>query len=100
MRGRDPIWEAPSGSLRRSRSPADTPTGVAVFGLLGLLAATLARTRAERVAAICAGFAVGALIGVSRVVLGVHYVTDVLAGAFLGLAWLVACLVVVQRLRR
>ena len=75
-------------------------TGMAVFGLLGLLAATLARTRAERVAAICAGFAVGALVGASRVVLGVHYVTDVLAGAFLGLAWLVACLVVVQRLRR
>jgi len=75
-------------------------TGMAVFGLLGLLAATLARTRAERVAAICAGFAVGALVGASRVVLGVHYVTDVLAGAFLGLAWLVACLVVVRRVRR
>jgi len=27
-------------------------------------------------------------------------VTDVLAGAFLGLAWLSACLVVVQRVRR
>jgi len=75
-------------------------TGMAVFGLLGLLAASLARTHAERVAAICAGFAVGALIGASRVVLGVHYLTDVLAGASLGLAWLIACLVVVQRLRR
>ena len=75
-------------------------TGIAVFGLLGLLAATLARTRAERAAALSAGFVTGALIGASRVVLGVHYVTDVLAGAFLGLAWLSACLVVVQRLGR
>jgi undecaprenyl-diphosphatase len=75
-------------------------TGVAVFGLLGLLAATLARTRAQRVAAVAAGFALGALIGASRVVLGVHYVTDVLAGAFLGLAWLSTCLLVVSRVRR
>lgn len=75
-------------------------TGIAVFGLLGLLAATLAGTRAQRVAAVGAGFALGALIGASRVVLGVHYLTDVLAGAFLGLAWLCVCLLVVSRLRR
>lgn len=75
-------------------------TGIAVFGLLGLLAATVARTRAQGIAAICAGFTLGALIGASRVVLGVHYVTDVLAGGFLGLAWLFACLLAVLRLRR
>jgi undecaprenyl-diphosphatase len=75
-------------------------TGIAVFGLLGLLAATLARTRAQRVAAVAAGFALGGLIGASRVVLGVHYVTDVLAGAFLGLAWLSTCLLVVSRVQR
>jgi undecaprenyl-diphosphatase len=75
-------------------------TGIAVFGLLGLLAASVARTRAQLVAAIATGFTLGALIGASRVVLGVHYVTDVLAGAFLGLAWLSACLLVVGRLRR
>jgi len=75
-------------------------TGIAVFGLLGLLAATVAHTRAQGVAAICAGLTLGALIGASRVVLGVHYMTDVLAGAFLGLGWLSACLLVVLRLRR
>jgi undecaprenyl-diphosphatase len=75
-------------------------TGVAVFGLLGLLAATVARTRAQRVAAVGAGFALGPLIGASRVVLGVHYLSDVLAGTYLGLAWLCVCLLVVSRLRR
>jgi undecaprenyl-diphosphatase len=75
-------------------------TGVAVLGLLGLLAATVARTRAQRVAAVGAGFALGALIGASRVVLGVHYLSDVLAGTYLGLAWLCVCLLVVSRLRR
>jgi membrane-associated phospholipid phosphatase len=33
-------------------------------------------------------------------VLNVHYVTDVVAGAFLGLAWLVTCLLAVRLLER
>ncbi len=73
---------------------------MAVFGLIGLLAATIARTRRGRRAAITAGFALGALIGASRVVLGVHYVTDVLAGAALGLAWLCVCVLVALRVDR
>jgi len=75
-------------------------TGIAVFGLLGLFAATIVRTRRERVVASGAGIALGVLIGVSRVVLNVHYVTDVLAGWFLGLAWLTVCVLVALRLRR
>lgn len=71
--------------------------GIAVFGVLGLLLSSVAHTRRRRMLAISAGFALGALVGASRVVLGVHYVTDVLGGAFLGLAWLVACLLVALR---
>ena len=71
--------------------------GIAVFGLLGILGATCVQTRAERIAAICAGFGLGVLIGASRVVLNVHYVTDVVAGWCLGLAWLIACLLVARR---
>jgi undecaprenyl-diphosphatase len=67
-------------------------TGVAVFGLLGLYAAALATTRRRRVAAILGGFGLGALIAASRVILNVHYLADVLAGACLGLAWLCTCL--------
>jgi undecaprenyl-diphosphatase len=63
-------------------------TGIAVFGLLGLLVARELASRRARAAAIAAGFGLGALIGASRVVLNVHFLTDVLAGAALGLAWL------------
>lgn len=68
--------------------------GIAVCGLLGLLAARASRTRLHAGAAVGAGIALGALIGASRVVLGVHYVSDVLAGICLGLAWLSVCLLV------
>ena len=67
-------------------------TGIAVFGLLGILAATVARTRTQRVVAVCAGFGLAFAIGASRVVLNVHYVSDVLAGWCLGLAWLATCI--------
>ncbi len=74
-------------------------TGIAIFGLLGLLASTYARTGAAR-EAVVAGFALGATIGASRVVLNVHYLSDVLAGACLGPAWLVTCILVARLARR
>jgi undecaprenyl-diphosphatase len=74
--------------------------GIAVFGLLGILAATVAGTRSARIVAVAAGLALGVLIGASRVVLNVHYVSDVLAGWCLGLAWLVTCLVAERLLAR
>jgi undecaprenyl-diphosphatase len=92
-------------------SPIDLPTsfsfpsghatnGIAVFGLVGLLAASYARTERGRTAAIVAGFTVGVLTGASRVVLNVHYVTDVLAGVCFGLAWLAACLLALRAIER
>ena len=67
-------------------------TGIAVFGLLGLLLAREFPPGRGRAAAIAGGFALGVLIGASRVVLNVHFLADVLGGAAMGLAWLAACL--------
>jgi undecaprenyl-diphosphatase len=74
-------------------------TGIGVFGLLGVLAAVYGPP-ARRRSLVIAGFGLGVVIGASRVVLNVHYVSDVLAGAFLGLAWLAACVLVFDLVRR
>jgi undecaprenyl-diphosphatase len=49
---------------------------------------------AARVALWAIALAVAGVIGFSRIYLGVHYVSDVIAGAFLGAAWAVAVIVV------
>jgi undecaprenyl-diphosphatase len=71
---------------------------VVVFGVLATLGAERWPERGRLLwwAAALVSFA----IGVSRVVLNVHYVSDVLAGWCLGIAWLSACLLVRKRLRR
>ena len=74
--------------------------GIAVFGLVGLIAGARVRTGAMRATVVAAGFGLGVASGVSRVVLNVHYVTDVLAGWCYGLAWLAACLLAVRVVQR
>jgi undecaprenyl-diphosphatase len=67
-------------------------TGIAVGGVLAVVWAERVRTRAARVGVLALGLLVGVAIGASRVVLNVHYLSDVLAGYCVGLAWLCACL--------
>jgi undecaprenyl-diphosphatase len=74
--------------------------GVASLGALAVLAAE--RLPSHRARAWLWGIvvALGVAVGLSRVALNVHYVTDVLAGWCLGLAWLAACLLGREALRR
>jgi membrane-associated phospholipid phosphatase len=69
-------------------------TAVVLYGALGLLAAERARSRARAAAWLCGAAFVAVAIGASRVVLNVHFASDVAAGLALGLAWICGCAIV------
>jgi len=71
---------------------------VVTFGVLAALGAERWPERARMFWSAAAVLVVA--VGASRVALNVHYLTDVLAGFSLGLAWLAACLLVRDVLRR
>ncbi|HJV41690.1 phosphatase PAP2 family protein [Caulobacter sp.] len=62
-----------------------------VFLTLGVLAARFADRRRVKVLAMSAAVLVSLLVGASRVYLGVHWASDVLAGWCVGAAWSMAC---------
>ena len=66
-----------------------TMNAVALFGLFAWFAWRSDRPRWERVVYCVVFGAAAALVGVSRIYLGVHYLTDVLAGACASIVWLV-----------
>ena len=93
------------GSAVALPSSASFPSGHATAGVASLgdaavLASERLSSRRARMwlwALVVAG---GLAVGLSRIVLNVHYVTDVLAGWCLGLAWLAGCLLVRDSHRR
>ena len=60
----------------------------------------LIKGRRQRVLLFAAAIFVVVLVGFSRIALGAHYVSDVLAGMFFGMAWLTICLFAARPLRR
>jgi undecaprenyl-diphosphatase len=72
-------------------------TAAAFFGGLTLLLAAAVPAGRRRLLVLTVGSAIALAIGASRVVLNVHYVSDVLAGFALGLAWLALCLLALLR---
>lgn len=70
-----------------------------IYLTMGALLAQSAPRRREKVYLMGIAFLLTLLIGASRVFLGVHYPTDVLAGWGAGTAWALVCWMVAQRLR-
>ena len=84
---------------------ASFPSGHAMlsavtFLTLGALLARLAPTRAQRIFSITAAVFLTLLVGSSRLYMGVHYPSDVLAGWSLGAAWALLCSLAAAVLQR
>jgi undecaprenyl-diphosphatase len=96
-----PDFIAPAARVFTASFPSGHATMSAITYLT--LAALLARTTASRqlrVYFITIGIMLTLLVGVSRIYLGVHYPTDVLAGWCIGSAWAMGCWAIMIRLQR
>ena len=63
-----------------------------LYGLLGYLICTTVRSKPARAAVAVVAALLIVSIGLSRIYVGVHYPTDVLAGWTAGVPWLIACI--------
>lgn len=72
----------------------------ATYGALALLALATVSRRAERTTIALGATALIVLVAASRVVLGVHYLGDVVGGILAAAAWLCACLLALPCGRR
>ncbi|MCS6927187.1 MAG: phosphatase PAP2 family protein [Candidatus Binatia bacterium] len=71
-----------------------------VYLTLGALLAQVARQRTSQIYFLAVALVLTFLIGLSRIYLGVHYPTDVLAGWAVGLAWALLCWLVARFLQQ
>jgi membrane-associated phospholipid phosphatase len=71
-----------------------------LYGQIALFIFPVIKSGRGRVLVFSAAMLMVALVGFSRVALGAHYLTDVLAGVFFGMVWLTICLFAARPLRR
>ena len=72
----------------------------AVYITIAILACTLVSSRSLKIAIVSVAGTLVTMIGLSRIYLGVHFPTDVLAGLLLGTSWALLIAVVFPRLKK
>jgi len=95
-----PVFDAPHLTLQTYSFPSGHAAGSML--LYGLLLVGWIRWIAKpgaRTAAAIALVALVGIVGLSRIYLGVHYLSDVLAGYAEGAAWLALCVMVANHVR-
>ncbi len=86
--------------LTRSFPSGHSALAAVTYLTLGALVARVQSTRPHKTYVLSVAILLTLLVGVSRVYLGRHWPTDVLAGWCLGAAWAIVCWVVAARLQR
>lgn len=77
-----------------------TISATLLYGVLALYIAQRTRSWTQRIVAALAGVTLIFLVALSRVCLGVHYLSDVLGAICVGLMWLAACVTGIEVIRR
>lgn len=96
-----PILEHPLVVLNSYSFPSGHTMGATLlYGLAAVFAFRWMTTWRGKIWLIIAASIIVFLIGLSRVALGAHFLSDVLAAAAAGLAWLALCVTSVETLRR
>jgi len=96
MRERPQAFEWAANASSSSFPSGHAMSAAIVYATIGYLAARLQRRRWARWLTLLLAFVLIILICASRVYLGVHYPTDVLAGLVLGLAWAGFCMATLE----
>jgi undecaprenyl-diphosphatase len=102
------MFARPRPDLELHLMPASSPSfpsghamdSAAIYLTIAALIAQQVQTRGQRLYLVGLAASLSCLIGVSRVYLGVHYPSDVLAGWCAGLAWALMCWTVARHLQR
>ena len=86
-------------------SSASFPSGhsmmsAVVYMTLAVVAASTLEGRRERLYVVLVGLFISGTVGFTRMLLGVHYPTDVLAGWTLGIGWALSCWGMARYLQR
>ena len=96
-----PVFENPLVTLSSYGFPSGHTMGATLlYGLLALLAARNLKTSNQRVASLVAACLIILLIGLTRIYLGAHFLSDVLGAIAAGSFWLAFCWIAVETLRR
>ena len=98
-RPRPRLFEWATTAMSSSFPSGHAMSAAIVYSTIAYLAARLQRKRWERVLTALVAFVLIVLISLSRLYLGVHYPSDVLAGTVMGLAWAAFCMAGLEAVR-